>query len=170
MPARLTAMEIEKQEFRRKMRGFDPEDVRLYLRSVAEEVERLNLENGKLLEASGQLRTHVDDLRSREKALQETLLVAQRMAEEMKERARKEGEYILREARYQAERMLKEAQDQLLQIESEISRSRLERESFESRLRSVIDQHLSLLDLRREGRGELDGLRVVPYPQDSEAG
>ena len=44
--SRLTAMEIEKQDFRRKVRGYDPDDVQMYLRSVAEEVERLHLENG----------------------------------------------------------------------------------------------------------------------------
>ena len=61
MSSRLTAMDIEKQEFGRRLRGYDPEEVRLYLRSVAEEVERLNLENGRLLEEIGELAAALRD-------------------------------------------------------------------------------------------------------------
>lgn len=39
MSTRLTAMDIEKQVFTRKMRGFDPDEVQLFLRAVAEEIE-----------------------------------------------------------------------------------------------------------------------------------
>ena len=56
MANRLTAMEIEKQEFRRKLRGCDPEEVQLYLEAVAAEVERLNLENAEFHEELGLLR------------------------------------------------------------------------------------------------------------------
>ena len=48
MSTRLTAMDIEKQGFSRKLRGFDPDEVQLFLRAVAEEIERVNLENAKL--------------------------------------------------------------------------------------------------------------------------
>ena len=55
MSDRITAMDVEGQRFNRKVRGFDPEEVTLYLRSVAEEIERLNLDNAKLLEENGRL-------------------------------------------------------------------------------------------------------------------
>ena len=52
MSTRLTAMDIEKQEFARKMRGLDPDEVQMFLRAVAEEIERLNLENATLREVT----------------------------------------------------------------------------------------------------------------------
>ena len=55
MSERVTAREVERQQFKRKVRGFDPEEVQLYLFSVSEEIERLNLENGRLLEENGRL-------------------------------------------------------------------------------------------------------------------
>ena len=56
MSSRLTAMDIENQDFGRKLRGYDPQEVNLFLQSVAENVERLTLENGELLEELGHLR------------------------------------------------------------------------------------------------------------------
>jgi cell division initiation protein len=170
MSSRLTAMDIEKQGFGRKMRGYDPGEVDLFLKSVAEEVERLNRRHGEMLEENGRLRRELDGLRSREQALQHTLVTAQRMTDEMKERAGKEGELLLQEARLKADRMLKDAQDRLLRLESDISRSKLERETFERRLRGVLEQHLALLELRSEANEKPDNLRVLPNRVGSEVG
>ena len=59
MSTRLTAMDIEKQGFTRKMRGYDPDEVQLFLRAVAEEIERVNLENATLNEEAGVLRSRL---------------------------------------------------------------------------------------------------------------
>ena len=78
---RLTAMEVEGQEFPRKVRGYDPDDVRLYLRSVAAEIEKLNLENGALREELGGLKEQVHEHRDRDRSLRETLVTAKEVAE-----------------------------------------------------------------------------------------
>ena len=168
--SRLTAMDVENQEFPRKMRGYDPDDVRLFLRSVAEEVERLNLENGQLREQVGAAKGAIDEFRRREQMLQQTLVTAQSMTGEMKEKARAEAELVLRRARLNAERMLQQAQDQLARLEAEISRCKLERDLFERRLRGTIEEHLSLLDQRKSEGRELDNLHVLPRRTGSEAG
>jgi cell division initiation protein len=168
--SRLTAMEIEKQEFKRKVRGFDPDEVKLYLHSVAEEVERLNLENGELREEVGRLRRAADEIRGREQALQQTLVTAQNMTGEMKEKARAEAELVVRRARLNSERMLQQAQDQLARLEAEISRCKLERDVFERRLRTTIEEHMALLNQRQSDDREVDNLHVLPRRTGSEAG
>jgi len=168
--SRLTAMEIEKQDFRRKVRGFDPDDVTMYLRSVAGEVERLNLENGELREEVGRLKHAAQEIRGREQALQQTLVTAQSMTGEMKEKAKAEAELVVRRARLNSERMLQQAQDQLARLEAEISRCKLERDLFERRLRSTIEEHMSLLDQRQNSDREVDNLHVLPRRTGSEAG
>lgn len=170
MTSRLTAMDIERQEFKQRLRGCDAEEVRLFLKAVAEEVGRLNLDNGELREELGHLRGQLEALRAREQTLQETLVSAQRMVDAMKDRAREEADLQLREARLRAEEILRQARDQLTQTEMDISRSRLERETLERRLRGVLEQHLALLDMRREARAEKDNVRVMPSRVGSEAG
>ena len=79
MGSRVTALEIEEQEFGRRLRGYDVQEVKLYLQSVAEEIERLNLENGNMREQAGQIRDELERARSREVSLQQTLITAQRV-------------------------------------------------------------------------------------------
>lgn len=170
MPSRLTAMDIESQEFGRKVRGADPDEVRLFLRSVAEEVERLNLQNGELREEIGRLRLEAEELRSRERTLQETLVTAQRMTSDLKQRTQAEADMVMREARMRAERTLQESQDQLARIDAELSRCKLERDLFERRLRSMIEEHLSLLNRRQEERHDLDNVHLLHRSTGSDVG
>jgi len=168
--SRLTAMEIEKQDFKRKVRGFDPDDVRMYLHSVAEEIERLNLENGEFREEIGRLKQAAQEIRGREQALQQTLVTAQSLTGQMKDKAKAEAELMVRRARLNSERMLQQAQDQLARLETEISRCKLERDLFERRLRGTIEEHMMLLDQRQDSDREIDNLHVLPRRANSEAG
>lgn len=161
MSDRMTAMDVERQEFARKMRGYDVDEVRLYLRAVAEEVARLQLDNQTQREEIGRLGARLEDFRERERTLQETLLTAQKMAEEMKGKSAKEAELLVKEARLKGERILEQAQDQLQMLENEIGRLRLEKEAFENRLRAMIEEHVALLDLRKQEKGDLDNLRFL---------
>ena len=170
MTSQLTAMDIEKRGFTRKMRGYDPDEVRLFLQSVAEEMGGLNLENAQLREEAGHLKERLEEYRDRERMLQETLISAQRMAEDVKERSNKEGQLLVKEARIKAERLLEQAQDQLAKLESEISHLKLERDTFEKRIRGAYEEHLSLLDLRKQETSELDNLRFLRRRGTSEAG
>ncbi len=170
MDSRLTARDVEQQEFSRKVRGYDQEEVRLYLKSVAEEIERLNLENGTLREETGQLRDRIEDFRQRERMLPETLLTAQKMAADMKETSKGEADLLVKEARIKAERLLEQAQDQLSMLEAEIGRVKLERDALEHRVRSAAEEHLALLDLRRNERSEVENLRFLRRRAGAEAG
>ena len=116
MSDRLTAMDIEKQEFKRSMRGFDPDEVKLFLRSVAEEVQRLNLDNADLREEQGRLKSEVEKYRAREKTLQDTLVAAQKMSDELTSKSRAEADLLVKEARMKAERLLQQSQDQLSRL------------------------------------------------------
>ena len=77
---------------------------------------------------------------------------------------------VVREARVKAERVLEQAQDQLSRIEAEISRTRLERNSFDSRLRTILEEHIAMLDLREKERQDHENLRFMHRRSGSEAG
>ena len=170
MSTRLTAMDIEKQTFTRKMRGLDPDEVQLFLRAVADELGRLNLENQQLAEETAELRERVDEYKDRERALQETLVTAQMMSADLKVKSKAEADLLVKEARFKAERLLEQAQDQLQALENEIGRLRLEKDAFENRLRAAIEEHLSLLDLRRQEKADTDNLRFLRRRSTTDAG
>ena len=162
MSDRLTAMDVQKQEFRRAFRGCAPEEVRMYLQSVAEELKRLSLENGDLREETGRLRADLEEFKKRDRTLQATLVSAQKMADELRQRSRSEADLMIKEARMKSERTLQESQDQLARLEAEISRAKLERDLFEKRVRATIEEHLDLLEHRGRGADRSDFTNVRP--------
>lgn len=170
MSTRLTAMDIEKQDFTRKMRGLDADEVRMFLRAVSEEVERVNLENATLREENGALQERLAEFKDRERSLQETLVTAQRMSSDLRDRSKAEADLLVKEARVKAERLLEQAQDQLHALENEIGRVRLEKDAFENRLRAAIEEHLSLLDLRRQEKADMDNLRFLRRRSTTDVG
>jgi len=170
MAERITAMDVEQQDFKRRVRGYDDGEVRLYLKSVADEMGRLNLDNGEQREIIGKLRGQIDDYHDRERSLQDALVAAQRLSEEMIGKSRGEAELIIKEARLKAERILQQSQEQLQRIEDEIGRAKLERDAFEQELRQVVEQHLKVLDMRKRDRGDCDNLRVLRSVKGSDAG
>ena len=113
MSSRLTAMDVENQEFGRKLRGYDRDQVDLFLRSISDEIERLNLERSEMTEEMGKLRSDLEQLRSGEETLRKTLVAAQTMAEGMKQRAEEESKLIVQQARLQADRTLQDATERL---------------------------------------------------------
>jgi cell division initiation protein len=170
MSTRLTAMDIEKQTFTRKMRGLDPDEVQLFLRAVADELGRVNLQNQQLAEETAELRLRLDEYKDRERALQETLVTAQMMSADLKVKSKAEADLLVKEARFKAERLLEQAQDQLQALENEIGRLRLEKDAFENRLRAAIEEHLSLLDLRKQEKADTDNLRFLRRRSTTDVG
>ena len=148
----------------------NPDEVQLFLRAIAEEIERVNLENATLNEESGVLRLRLEDFKDRERTLQETLVTAQIMSADLKDRSKAEADLLVKEARFKAERLLEQAQDQLHALENEIGRLRLEKDAFENRLRAAIEEHLSLLDLRKQEKADIDNLRFLRRRSTTDVG
>ena len=160
MSERITSRDITSQDFRKKVRGYDPEDVQLYLKSLADQIERLTLDNEDLRDELARVRVERDQYRDRERTLQQTLISAQKMAEDVREQAETQSKLLLEEAQLKADRILQRAQEQLGKVEEDISKCRLERDTFERRLRGVIEQHLGLLEMRIDERDEPDNVTL----------
>ena len=103
---KISPMDIQRQAFGRKMRGLDAEEVRAYLNIVAEEVAALQMERDRLHHEVQEVRSLLDEHRQRETILKNTLLMAQRVSEEIKENARKQGETVIKEAEIQSDQLI----------------------------------------------------------------
>ena len=88
---KLTAIDLQQQQFRRTFRGLDRQEVRQFLDLVAQSIEELTREN---TEARGQVRSlerEVEAFREREGTLKSAMLTAQRAVDEIREQARREA-------------------------------------------------------------------------------
>ncbi len=158
---RITPIEIQQHQFKTRMFGYDTSAVDHFLEMLAEELERLHKQNNELKESLARTRTSLEQMREREKALQETLMAAQQVTEELKANARKEAEIVVAEAHLEGERVVRDASERRVQLLSEIQEIRRQKISFEGGLRSLIENHLKLMDidtLQIEDEGHQDRL------------
>lgn len=146
---KITARDIRQRQFQKSLRGEDSTEVKAFLEEVAEAFEQLVRENQTLGESLQVAQTNLEEHRSRERALQETLMTAQRMGEDMKEEARKEADLRMAEAELQCEKILANANARLIQIVDDINELKRQRIQFESQLEGILSGHLKLLAATR---------------------
>lgn len=146
----ISPLEITQREFGRKMRGLDPEEVHTFLEQIAEEMTRLLQQNSDQSAQIQRLEAQVKGYQEREDALRNTLVTAQKMTEEIKENARREGGLIIKEAELRAENLLEQAHQKLGQVQAEIAELRRQRDLFSAKLRGLLKTHLDLLETQSD--------------------
>lgn len=150
----ITPLDIKKKQFKLKFRGFDIAEVDSFLEDVTAEVEALHRENEALKEERAALLAQIAEYRESEKSLRDTLVSAQKMADEMKVAAEHEYELKVKEAELEAEKLLADAQRRLAKTDEEIAELGRIRERFALKIKGVIEDHLNMLayEERQEGR------------------
>jgi cell division initiation protein len=170
MTPKITALEIQKHEFALKRRGYDPESVRAFLLSIAEDFQELMRENAELETRVRHLEEENADHRDREKILKETLLSAQRLSEEMKNTARREADNIVRQAEIAGQQLTTEALQQSARIEKAMRDMKLQRVNFRLKLKSMLDMFQQVLDFDQDEEEKSSSVSYLVRPQDTNAG
>ena len=106
---KLTALDIHHKEFRHSLRGYSEEEVDGFLDQVADEFDRLFKENIDLAERLEQANERVRGYQSMEATLNNTLVSAQRSAEEIQNKAGIEADAMLRDAELKAKEIIHNA-------------------------------------------------------------
>jgi len=163
---KILPMDIQRQTFGQRFRGFDPEEVRAYLAIVAEEVASLQGERDRLDQEVQNLKGLLDEHRQREVILKNTLLTAQRVSEEIKENARKQAENVVKEAEMQGDRLIELAQARAHEVERSILDLRGWRSSLRTDIRAFVARISQLLDLQEEVEVE-DNLRFLKRREEA---
>jgi cell division initiation protein len=148
----LTPLEIQKQTFSRTIKGYNSDEVRAYLHLVAEEIERLLRDNDRLSREVGLLREDLEDHSNRERILKDTLLSAQKVAEDLTTNARKEAELIVKDAELLADRLVGQAMHRVGDLEKAIGDLKIERRAARNKLQATLDtiQQMVILDAEEE--------------------
>jgi cell division initiation protein len=161
-------MDVQRQSFRRVLRGYDREEVRTYLNIVAEEMADLQRAHASLEQEVQTLRDLVEEHRQREAILKNTLLTAQRVSEDIRDNARKNAEAVVREAEIQADRLLELAQARANDFERGILDLRAHRSALRTDIRALVTRLTQILDLQEEAEVE-DNLRFLKRREEGRA-
>ncbi len=142
---KLTPLDIKKQRFKSKVRGYDPTEVETFLEMVADEYETVFNERNRLAEDIGKLKVQLKDYQQVEKTLQDTLMNAQQNVSQSRENSKREAQILLREAELKSERILDEAREKLDKMKNELNILRSQKESFARRLKHLLESQIELI-------------------------
>ena len=165
---KISPMDLQRQTFGIQFRGYDKEDVRTYLNLVAEEVAALQRDRDTLEREVQELRALIAEHRERETILKNTLIMAQRVSEDIRDNARKQGESVVKQAELQADRLLELAQARAHEVERGILDLRTHRSALRTDIRSLITRLSHLLDLQEEAEVE-DNLRFLKRREEAQS-
>ena len=148
----LTPLDVRKKkgDFARALRGYETAMVDAFLELTAERMEELVRENATLRERTAQLTDQLDSFRQREQAMNDALVSAQQLREEIRTQAAREVEMRMREAGAEAERIVAQAHRQAETAADAARRVHTARARFVRGFRAFLERQMTELDMEEE--------------------
>lgn len=150
--------EIRSQKFKsRWVSGYDMDEVETFLNTTANAFENLARENEALRGRVAGMEGELSEFARRRKLLEDALVSAQRVIQDMKANAVKEAENVLKEAENQADRWIADANSQVAEIKRELRELTILRKDYEVKFRFLLESHQEQLNSMRtpeEDNGE----------------
>lgn len=143
---KMTPLDIQQVGFKVKLRGYDRREVDAFLDALTQDYESLLKENNTFKEKTADLEIQILEYKKKEATLNNTLMKAQDLVEEMKGHAQREGELIIKEAELKAEETAKVARERLAELRREILDLQKQKLVFMEKSRSLIKIVQRVLD------------------------
>ena len=142
----ITPLDIENKRFSKKtLNGYDPEEVDEFLDELTKDYstiyKRVN-ENDKEVE---DLRSKLENYTRIESTLQNTLLMAQSAADEVKSAAQKQADQIIREAQNTAKEATNSIELQIAEKQKELDDISKQFDVYKAKMESLLISQLELL-------------------------
>lgn len=157
----ITPNEILEKDFKKKLHGYDPIEVKEFLENVANYLSSLIKENNLLKSRVLTQKAQIESYIKKEAELMNALVTAQKFSDDLKGQAEKEADFILQRARLEAEsliidakkeyesilrnakfdseKIIRDANRKVINLEARITELKRIREEYIFRLRSTLD-------------------------------
>lgn len=129
---RIMPIELDRVRLKRRLRGYDLEEVDELVKVCARTIESLQIENVSLREENARQKSELNRVAAQEGVLRDTLTMAQKAADETRAAAQKHADLIIEEARQGALAERVSAQRSLSEMRWELERLRQERQMMVS--------------------------------------
>ena len=142
----ITPLDIENKKFSKQMvNGYNVDEVDEFLDELTTDYERLYKENKELKDNTEELHNDVGQYKNIESTLQNTLIIAQRTADEIQAVAKQQAEQIIKDAEYQAKTKLDEINTQLMIKEKELDELKKQFSVYKAKMESLLISQLELI-------------------------
>jgi len=158
----ITPLEIQKMRFSQKMRGYDPTEVEGFLSLLAEELAARVAQLDKLERENRYYRQRLEETEHREHQLQQTLLRAQKVSDDITANARHEAELLVKEAEVAADKIVQQAIEQSTRFESKIAELRTARRELQLKFKNTLDLFQRILEAEMEDERNTATVLTLP--------
>ncbi|WP_352419940.1 DivIVA domain-containing protein [Proteiniborus sp.] len=138
----LTPLDIQNKEFKRGVRGYKEAEVDAFLDEIMMDYENVYKENIELKDKIAMLDDQLKHYNRIEETLQNTLVVAQSTAEEVKINARKNSELIIKEAEDNSKKLIDEARNEVIRVREEYEAIKKDMLVFKTRFKTLLQSQL----------------------------
>lgn len=145
---KLTPLSIKQQQFNKSMRGYNKDEVQLYLERLSDEFERMQSENEKNKRELEEAREKLAEYHKIEKNLQETLLKAYESSNKAVETAKKQTALMTKEAEIKASQIVDKAKESADSIRNAVLNLREEKNIILARLKALVNSQANLLEVK----------------------
>jgi len=163
-------MDIHNKDFKRSFRGYNEDEIDDFLDQVVNDYEKLFRENDRLKESLAHAQKENEKYQQLEQNLKDTLLVAQKTAEEVTSNARKNAEETrentakecankLQEAEMKASKTIEDAKNKAQVIVAEYDRLVREKNNFLRKVKVTMESELAVIN---------ETLSQLPDPEKEE--
>lgn len=142
----LTPMDIQRQDFEVKLRGYNANEVDDFLDLVVKDYEKLYKENAELREQVKQLDKSIEQYRAMEETLQKSIVLAQTAAEDIKKNAAEKADVIMNEAQSKSENMARQFDSDIQAKKNELASAQAEVAGYKSRIKGICNALLEMLE------------------------
>ncbi len=179
---KIAPIDVAHKTFTRKFSGLSKNEVYQYLRDVADVMEEMVREKNALSEKVRQKDEQIKEYKEKSESLQETLHTLNKVSEQMRHDAEREGMLIVEDARQQGDAIVRGTKESLRKTYQEIAHIKTLKMQFESNMKALLKAHESMLSqsgsmlnhpvfekieqqqLERQKNGEFNGDFIEPIP------
>jgi len=148
---KVTPLDIQQKRFHIAFRGFERTEVEAFLDVVREEMEGLVREVTELREFRDTYDERMRDYRDREDTLKSTMITTHKLAEDIRENARKEAQLMVKDAEIKYQQTLERAREERLRLESELIELRRQKHHFLQDMRKMLQMHQEMVSFEEAG-------------------
>ncbi len=145
---KFSPLNIKSQEFNKSVRGYDKDEVHLFLEKLSDEFEKLLAENDSLKKELEQAKSRITDYKKIEKNLQDTLLKAHESSSRAVESAKKQSVLMIKEAELKATQLIEKARETADDIRNSVLGLREEKALLIAKLKALINSQASILEMK----------------------
>ena len=146
----LTPLDIENKKFPTKFKGYDDAEVDAFLDELTIDYERLYKENAELRAQIEESKRDLEHYRNVERTLQNTLVMAQTTAEDIKMNAQSRAEQIIRDAQSEARKATEEITKEEFEIRRRTEELKRQFDVYKAKMEALLISQLEILQSNKD--------------------